>query len=207
MACAYTGQAGLFFTVFFVGGYILASRVFQELGDYRTGYMYLTLPVSNLERLLVGWATTSVMYSMLGMAAFLILSHLANFLAASSFGFQFQWIGFGTIPWVKLFGIFIVTQSVFILGSAFFKKHAFLKTLLAIFILQNVIGIISFLLGWGIITEFSTGSLSIQENSISEGLVLIMETTVPIVAKILFWGILGPFFLTASYFKIKETEI
>ena len=206
--CDYNSQVHLFFTVFFIAGYIFSSRSFNELGDYRTGYMYLTLPVSNLERLLVGWLNSSLVYAVIGVITFFVISTVANMLAAVSSGFTFEWFGLDFYSKIVLPTlIYLVTQTVFVMGAAFFKKNPFLKTLLAIFIISVALNIITTFLGFAIIGEFNPHNMNINDNNFPIEFKMFIEDTFPVFFKILFWYITVPFFLLVSYFRLKETEI
>ncbi len=205
--CTYESQAGLFFPVFFICGYIFASRSFNELNDYRTGYLYLTLPVSNVERLFVGWFNSSILYSIVGVIIFIIISTLANILAALTFSFEFTWFDYKFKVILISCAVYIVTQSIFILGGIYFKKQEFLKTLLAIIIFQIAMGFIIGILGWGIIADFQIQPMQFQEQDFSENFKDFVSDTFVQIIKILFWYGMIPFFLIVSYFKLKETEV
>ncbi|MFC2136842.1 hypothetical protein ACFLTE_01575 [Bacteroidota bacterium] len=205
--CMYVEQINLFYTIFYIGGYILSSKIFNELSDYRTGYIYLTLPASNFEKLISGWLFSSFVYSIIGLISVIIISTLANALASLIMGFDFFAFNYEFKYLILASGVYIVTQSVFILGSASFKKHAFLKTLLSLFIIGMAISIIAGFLTWGIIGEFKIDHTSIETQNLPPGLSYFFEEQFPIIVKIVFWYLAAPFILLISYFKLKESEV
>lgn len=206
-SCMYSEQVNTFYTFYFIAGYIFTSRIFNELSDYRMGYQYLTLPASNFEKLMSGWIFTSFIYSITGILIVIIITTLANLTASLIMGFQFHSFDYNLMSIIKVCGVYIVTQSVFILGSTAFKKHPFLKTILAMFIAGMILSIVSGLLAWGIIGNFRFPHYELTIEDFDPGLVQFFEDTIPVVFKIIFWYLTVPFFLLASYFKLKESEV
>lgn len=199
------GFTGLALPIFFVGGYIFTSTIFSELRTAHRGYLYLTLPASALEKLVVAWFISSILYVIASIVAFYVINLLlilVGFLTNSQpvplFNFIDTWM-------LKMFAIYIVTQSVFLLGAIYFRGVNFLKTLLALFVINLVIAIFS-----SILTRFIVfpgfGNLQFS-NNMPDGIEgFLGDVFVPTV-KILFWYITAPFFLVVSYYRLKERQV
>lgn len=203
----YTSQGNLFFTIFIIGGYLVTSRAFGNLGTFPTTYQYLVLPVSNLERLVTGWLFSSVFYSIAGIAGFIILSSLANLIGSWIWDYNFEFFCLCQLDVFRVLGIYMVTQTIFLLGAAAFKSHAFLKTILAIFVVSVAQWIIVMIFGFSIIAEFNFHAGFQGHNFATPALENFFSTTFPVINKILFWYIMPVFFVVVSYFKLKEREV
>jgi hypothetical protein len=113
----------------FLGGFIVTSLAFREAQQNGgSGIFYLTLPASSLEKYASKLLTTSVGYA-LGSVVFYTA------VAAASEGINRLIFGFGN-PFFNPFdlrvlegiGYYLVAQSIFLLGSIWWRKVAFLKT-------------------------------------------------------------------------------
>jgi len=205
--CLYNEQVSSMYNVYFIAGYIISSRLFKELSDSRTGYLYLTLPASNFEKLLAGWLYSSVLYSIVSVVLIIIITSLANFIASLIIGFEFTPFNYDFKYIMLAVGVYMITQSVFILGSATFKKQAFLKTLLALFIFAVSFSLITGFLTWGIVGKFNIHMEPTDFKHLPPGLEYFFEVQFPVIAKIVFWYLTAPFILLISYFKLKESEV
>jgi hypothetical protein len=104
----------------------------------------------------------------------------------------------------KIIGLFALTQSIFLLGSLSFKRHAILKTLFCVLcLIFIVIGLQLFLFK----TMWDVKHL---QNALLPVLVMISDSTIPdIIEKAIIFGsfLILPFLWTVSYFKLKEKQI
>jgi hypothetical protein len=122
----------LYGNVLFLGGFVVTSLAFREARQNGMGILYLTLPASSLEKFASKLLTTSVGYA-LGSAVFYTA------VAAASEGINRLIFGFGNAffnPFdtgvLEALGYYLVAQSVFLLGSVWWRKLAFLKTVLTL---------------------------------------------------------------------------
>jgi hypothetical protein len=201
---------GLIMPYFFVGGYVFSSVVFSELNSPHRGYLYLTLPASTFEKLISSWLVCSVGY-VLFLSIVMYVINLYYITIAASFTLKtVEVLNIFTPSVLKMFGVYMVTQSIFFLGAIYFRRVNFLKTFLALFVLVMVItfysGILSKLL-------FFTNSFNNQwwahHIGINQSFDMkhIAEHVIVPIAKTLFWGCTAPFFLLVSYYRLKEREV
>ena len=122
----------LYGNVLFLGGFVVTSLAFREARQNGMGILYLTLPASSLEKFASKLLTTSVGYA-LGSVVFYTAA------AAASEGINRLVFGFGNAffnPFdtgvLEALGYYCVAQSVFLLGSVWWRKLAFLKTALTL---------------------------------------------------------------------------
>jgi hypothetical protein len=125
-------HVSMFGNLLFLGGFIVTSLAFREIRQNGGGILYLTLPASSLEKFASKLLTTSVGYAV-GSAVFYTA------VAAASEGINRLIFGFGNSffnPFetgvLQALGYYLVAQSVFLLGSIWWRKLAFLKTVLTI---------------------------------------------------------------------------
>jgi hypothetical protein len=191
-------------TFIFIGGYLVTSMAYNEIHTPARSQFFLTLPATNAEKLLSHWFLTSLLYIVIAylvLFAILLLSSLITALIYGSGITLFQPFSSGNL---KLMGIYMVTQSVFFLGAIYFRKNNLLKTILTAFVLMMFLSMWAGLAMW---ITFGTSHFSPDNESFSPAFVNYMENVIPTVAKIVFWGIITPFFLTVSYFTLKEREV
>ena len=205
-----TLDSGTFFQrimpFFFIGGFIFTSTIFSELGTPQRGYMYLIIPASTFEKLVVSWFVTSILY----IAASLVVILLINLLLIAIFSIlplnHVQLFNLFSPTMLKSYGVYLVTQSIFILGAIYFEKSHFLKTILSIFLICLAIAIYTSIAAKIIILNL-TSSFQFNNSNIPENLSNFFVNIFAPTMKILFWGCLAPFFLIVSYFRLKEREI
>jgi hypothetical protein len=197
----------LYFVALFMGGYVFSSNIFSELNSPQRSITFLTLPVSNLERLAMAWLLTAIMYSIFaltGIALVFLLTHLIVGipLAAESFSATWTWDGLNTVL------IYVITQSVFLFGAIYFRRLNFFKTILSIFVIQSVLGLIVTIAFFLIFGTFNFESyIGIQKTSLSSGLENFFRETLPDIMEFAFYYLMIPFFLILTWFGIKERQV
>jgi hypothetical protein len=134
----------MFTNLLFLGGFIVSSLAFREIRQNGGGIFYLTLPASSLEKFASKLLATSVGYA-LGSVVFYTAA------AAASEGINRLIFGFGSdffnpfrTEVLQALGWYCIAQSVFLLGSIWWRKLAFLKTVLSI---QAVVAGVALVMG------------------------------------------------------------
>ncbi len=201
------GLTGLYFTVMFIGGYIFTSNIFAELHQSQRSYQYLTLPVSITERVLSAWILTAVVFPLIAILSMALIVFIANLVMNFTFDMEpFQSV-FSPLSWAAI-KVYVVTQSVFLLGAAYFRKNNFLKTVLSLFVISMVIQAILALSAWAIFSPLSeTGGIQIGPQHMSEQMERLFLNYIPSVARIIFWYLFAPFFLVVTWFSLKERQV
>jgi hypothetical protein len=205
---------GIFTVILFLGGWITGSLVFRELRHPAQSIAYLTLPGSALEKLLGKLLLSSVGYAV-GVAV------LYAVVAAVSEGVNALVVGVGhplfdpvSVPVLEQLAIFVVTQSMFFLGSLWFRRSAFVKTWLAIvvywIVFVTLAAIVARVLsanlpwqGFGLQfgRPFQFGPGAVQQ----QALLARMHPFV-LAFKILFWAALAPVCWVTSWLRLREAE-
>jgi len=221
------GRAGQdFYTPFYVGllflgGFLFSSGAFKEMHQQGSGPFYLTLPGTTLEKLLSKLLVTSVGYA----AAILVFmtgaSAVSELLNRAVFAAGHTWFNPFSPANLKSAAAYLVLQSLFLLGSVWFRKVVFLKILLAenivvigLAILAAIIFRITFAglfsgshLRPEVIQMFSRGFGNVVVNGrVAEAFNRGSQVFLTIL-RVLFWGAFAPFCWVAAYFRLRETEV
>ena len=214
------GGSSEFHMVFFIillfpGGYILTSSMFKDAHDKSRNIYWLTLPGSTFEKLISRLLISSVFYVILLTLLYPLLAMVSELFNLALFGIRHDFFNPFTRDILKLSPYYLVTQSLFFAGAATFRKHPFAKTILSMAVFQILLSIIAVLL---LRIFFGSYFQSVQNLNFNEvdfmnftgysmeslnGLARFGQT----VGKIIFWGLLAPFFYIVSYFKLSEKEV
>ena len=125
-----------FIPPYIIIGVLFTSLAYKDLLHVNKAYVCLTLPVSNFERTLSMLLMTTVVYTILFVIYYWFFSVLLNALGMIISPREFVFFDFTAEPVVKAIKLYLVIQSIFLLGAAAFKKFPFLFTLLTIFWLR-----------------------------------------------------------------------
>ncbi|MFN3556424.1 MAG: hypothetical protein ACK4VN_10705 [Bacteroidales bacterium] len=193
-------------TLIFVVGYMLTSGIYSEIHTPARSQFYLTLPATTAEKLFSNWAITSLLYVLISFILLSLSIALTSLLASLLFGTQTAFFNPFQPDYLKVMGVFVVTHSIFFLGSLYFRKNNFLKTVLAIFILVMALSMIGGLLMY-LLFEPGLNNIELSNQQLDPAMQRLFEETIPQIARIIFWAVLAPFFVLVSYFKLKEREV
>ena len=184
----------------FIEGFILTSRVFHEIQTPARSQFYLTLPARTSEKLISNWLLSSFIYIVAAYAGLFLVLVVASLLAAGIFNSPIEVFNPFSAQQVELMGHYLVLQTIFFLGSVYFRKNNFLNTVLSVFAVGIVLSIWSGLVGW-MLLPIPNFAITVHEFE------LYSENGLKILFGVLYWGLFAPFFLTVSYFTLKEREI
>lgn len=178
-------------SVFAISFFILCTFAISDLDTRQQRINEMMLPATNLEKFLARVLLVSVVYPLLIAFAFIAadgLQQLATMiifhggrasLTAAWYDFS-QGQGIGSPLWVKAI-VVLLTNSFALLGGMFFRKAAWLKTLISLFVILAVVvtGIIAFV---SFLYKHSNYELVFAEDTVSTvisnliciGLILLM---------------------------------
>ncbi len=196
----------------FAGGYIVSSMAFTDLHHPQKSYLYLTLPCSNAEKFLSRLILTSVGYGLATLILYFLFSALISLLSMLLTGYAPPMFNpFDREIFISL-GVYLVTQSLFLAGAVYFRKHAFIKTVLSLFGLLLLLLLFTLLIlrlffwnDWVDLRNYP------RDLFVSSGLTkATLESffiTLGKILKYLFWTVLAPFFWIVTFLRLKETEV
>ena len=191
--------------MFFVLGMVFTSKIFDELHSPSKSCFYLTLPVSNTERLAASWLLSSVIYLIWWILAIFIINILISVLGFFLLNISFSWINMFSRHSMTVFGSYMVTQSVFLFGAIYFRKNNLIKTVFALFLIGLAISMLTSFSGLLIFGHGMNFSIT-NESNISDSM-LPYFINLGEVMKYLYWIGVLPFFLLLSYISLKERQV
>jgi hypothetical protein len=194
--------------VLMAGGLIFSSMAFKETHETGNDMRYLTLPCSNLEKTLSKFIMTTVCYVILSMIIYFLVTMIAAGFTLLVFGKNHVLFNPFDRTTLRVTGIFLVIQSIFVFGSVYFKRMAFAKTILSVIgvviILSLVSGLIYTIFHIDIFLQTGFKNFASMGPGFDPGFFVDFFKTVP---GIIFWCLLAPFFWVVTYFRLKEKEV
>lgn len=191
------GFASLYLTAFFlftISGLLFTSSIFDELHKPETAHLSLMLPATSFEKLFSAWLVTAIGFTVFYMVIFSLLftglQLVTILLDSGSTGFRF-FHPFDPDT-LNTINSYLYYQSFFLLGAVVFRKHNFLKTLLALVLLLMLLMIVMFL-----ITAIAFQSETFDFN------ILMTSNWAEFIVKIL----LTTIFLALAYIRLKNRQV
>ncbi len=186
-------------------GLVFISTSFKELQDSQNAVSYLTLPASIFEKHLTAWLFTFPFYLILSTIVYELTYLLLSVTTSVFYGTSISMVPVFTDDTLTFLLVAFIVHSIFFLGAAWFKKIAFFKTLLVLFIISLANDLWAFI--WGSIllpvnsfakNEFAfSGNLFVNQEQFSHTLTTVM---------IVFMMMIAILCLITSYFKLTERE-
>ncbi|MCF7943464.1 MAG: hypothetical protein K9L21_03415 [Spirochaetia bacterium] len=203
-----------FISFLFLGGFIIGSLAFRDdMYGKSTQHNWLMLPASPIEKLAVKMITVLIIYPVA-----LLLFITASSLIVEGFNLLVFKTSFQVLNplnpsiWKSILN-FIVVGSIFLMGSAYFRKAAFVKTVLILGLIGFGLGMITILAGRVVFSEFFTGMNFNNELFISNFAVrfdspdqYVEFRVFEIIGKVIYWALLAPFCWVVSYFRVREVQ-
>jgi hypothetical protein len=133
-----------FYTSFlFLGGCIYSSGMFREVHKAGRGAFYLVLPATGLEKFLSKLLLSSVGFAAASLLLIGLVSAMSELVCRALFKTGHGFFNPVAPENLKAAGVYLLAQSAFFLGSVWFRKSAFFKTVLAAGIILMGITIIA----------------------------------------------------------------
>ena len=186
-----------------IGGFVLTSLAFHDLGNPMKRSGYFTLPVSALEKLICMWLLTSVGWIILFTVVYTCYSYLANPIGQMVFR-NVRFEAFDPLSDFVFSSMqyYFVLQGIFLVGAAHFRGYAFPKTVFVLVVFGMVfVMLFYFLLKDVFMYEHDCTGMDCE---------LIPEVgghTVWRIMTFFFWWILAPLCWALAYLGIKEQEV
>lgn len=204
----------IFFVTLFIAGLIFSSTTFNMLGDKPKGIYWLSVPATPLEKLGTGFFYSFIVFPTVYITSFWLIKHFTFFMVELNPANVIE----RTRPdnvFIKqvapnLFYCFFALQALFMLGSVYFERAAFIKTILIIFF----IGLLFVLYTQFIAHNFfpqnfgfrGAETFRVYENDQPPRIYQLPGWFVTVLMPLTKF-IWAPVLLAATYFRLKEKEI
>ncbi len=199
----------IFLLFLFPVGFIFASATFQALGDKAKGVYWLTVPATHTEKLVTGIIYSVIIFLVLYTGIFVVIQRITFFLITLNPANNIRWSS-GFWREIRIAAIFFVAlQSAFILGSVYFQKYAFVKTVLALM----AIGV-----AYALLTHFAVRNLfpdhlhihglsSVRTWDGDDSRIYRLAPWTEQALELVLKYIWAPVLLAATYFRLREKEL
>jgi hypothetical protein len=214
--------AGWFAPLLFVGGFVYTSLVFRELHNGPAATLFLTLPSSPVEKFASKAVVTSLGYALAALVFTTVTSALSegvNWLVFRLHHELFNPVESGTL---RMVAYYFVAQSVFLLGSVYFRKMAFVKTVGIASLLGLVLGLVGLGLAAALLRDYVIVQSAPRGSSVQldERLLGVFRDLasgrIPVppalrafqrAFEVLYWAALAPVCWVIGYLKMREKEV
>ena len=141
-------QKLVFVLTFCLSGIIFTSMIFSDLSDKRKSTIYLTLPASHLEKYLVSWIFSYLIFQLVFTAVFYLATSIVVNLGIDE-------IGNGNTVFnifdsqskvYQVFYVYLLAHSLMFYGAVYFRKKHFIKTIFSLFSIVSLLTLFNNLL-------------------------------------------------------------
>lgn len=213
-----------FFLSLFAVGTFYASQYFSHLGSRSKGINFLLVPASAFEKLLCSLLYTALLFFVVFTAAFYLVDGLMVTIANSLPGsekltektpviniFKVIILRFNEDSTINFLLLFFSVQSVFLLGSIYFEKYSFIKTIICGFVAGFVLFCFMYFFYEHLLPsgEFHRGFLTsyrVHVDGVNDRLVQV-PAWIGEVFRFLVMYAIAPFLWIVTYYRLKEKQV
>jgi hypothetical protein len=197
---------GWFAALVTVAGPVYTSLSFRELHDKTRNEAYLLLPASSLEKTLARLLRSTVgfvVYLLVLMMLSSVVNEGVKWLVLERTNPLFNPAALAT--WQAV-GVFVVIQSMFFLGAAWFRRMHFLKTWLTLIAIPTVLGCVAIGVLW---LFYGHMDLVLEENDVMNIYLAHQDTfdAMAVLGKLLLFVALPVFCWYVAWLRVKETQV
>jgi len=202
----------MYSTFLLLGGFIVTSLAFSDLHDERKGMFYLSLPGSILEKYLSRLLQTSVLWAIGATVVYFVASLIGAGISELLFGGSHGGYFPLTLADLDIVLNYLVMQSIFLFGSIYFKKSAFIKTVLLLIVFAFSYAFVMAVAGRIVFaSEFAHIIPRDEEmNRLGEKFVELgprLERPAEVMGTIFNYAIQPIFFWVIGFLRLRETEV
>jgi hypothetical protein len=187
-------------------GTVFISTVYNGYGGSRKAIMTLTLPASHLEKFLVGWVYSMVLFPIIYIGCFYLADVFTLSLAKGNSDL-INLADHDAAP--EIFRVFFLLISISLLGAIYFTKVHFIKTAFVFFGGFIIILIVNHYLLKGLLPVEVVSNFPFKSFRVFEGHNMIeinLPKKIQTIFDMLLAGLCLPFWI-AAYYKIKEKQV
>jgi hypothetical protein len=195
-----------------VGGFVVTSLAFADLHDERKGMLYLSLPGSLLEKFVSKLLQTSVFWAIGATIVYFVGSLAGAGISQLAFGGSHG----GYLPLspgdLEIVWTYLLAQSIFLFGSIYFKKAAFIKTVLAVIVFAFAFAFVMVIAGRIVFaSEFAhlipTDAEMERLGQKLTDLTVEWPRVFEIIGNVVNFAVVPVFFWIAGFIRLRETEV
>ncbi|MBN2601633.1 MAG: hypothetical protein JXR87_06545 [Candidatus Marinimicrobia bacterium] len=199
---------GFFPTVLYICGFLLSATIFSEIHLSQKNTAFFMLPATTFEKFTSRLLLTTIGYVVISVAFYFILNMVSLFLSTIILKSGFPVFNPLAKDMLLAMAIYLISQSIFLFGSIYFKNHAFMKTGLSLFGLSIAIGIFASIVFRIVYYDFFH-HMRFMDNYMASDFIYLEkfgETLLSII-KYIFWVFMAPYFWILAYLRLSEKEV
>lgn len=189
-----------FAVMLFVGGAFVASLSFADLRSKMKAHFYLLTPSSAFEKFLANLLISFVGYMIFMIVSYYIYSHIFNWIVDAVYDIPFKAIDFSDKELLIAMRFFVFVQSLFYLGSVYFKKIPLILTPISSFVIVSLLMIFSHILKTIIFTDINIDH-QVNHANMEDFFALYKS-----IGEIILFYVLPPILWYVTYLKLNEKE-
>ena len=213
-------QMATFFLSLFAVGTFYASQYFSDLGSRSKGINFLLVPASAFEKLLCSLLYSVVLFFVVFTAAFYLVDFLMVAIVNSLPGtektnvinvFKVTILRFNRDATINFLLFFFSIQSAFLLGSVYFEKYSFIKTIICGFIAGFVLFCMMYFFYEQLLPngDFHRGFLTsyrVHVDGVNDHLVQVPGWIGEVFRFLVMYAV-APFLWIVTYYRLKEKQV
>lgn len=212
-----------FFLSLFAVGTFYASQYFRDLGSRSKGINFLLVPASSFEKLLCSLLYTVVLFFIVFVAAFyfvdVLMVAIANSLPANEVNrkpevinvFKILLLRFNRDSTINFLLFFFSVQSAFLLGSVYFEKYSFIKTIISGFVGCFILFCLMYFFSQELLPDgdYPSGFLTayrVHVDGVNDHLVQVPRWIGEVFRFLVMYAV-APFLWIVTYYRLKEKQV
>lgn len=200
-------QAVIFVMLFFLACAVFTSSIFADYGDKRKAASSLMLPASPLEKFMVAWVWSYLLFSIVFIASFyLVLFSLMN--VRHWPGHHAQFLNIFAQPAVSLFIPFSFVHGFTLFGAIYFNRLHFIKTGFVFFATVAVLVLANTFFMEGLLGREVRAVVPFSDLAFMDGSKFYSINITDKYSAVVMWLIMAAAVLlwVAAYFRLKEKQ-
>lgn len=213
-----------FFLSLFTAGTLYASQYFRDLGSRPKGINFLLVPASAFEKLLCGLLYTVLLFFAVFVAVFYLVDVLMVGIANTFAGaealagkpsvvnvFKIILVRFNKDSTINFLLFFFSVQSAFLLGSIYFEKYSFIKTIISGFIGGFILFCFMYFFNEVLLPpgDYPMGFLTayrVRVDGVNDRLVQVPHWIGEVFRFLAMYAV-APFLWVVTYYRLKEKQV
>ena len=193
-----------------LSGMIFTSMIFPDLSDKRKSTIYLTLPASHLEKYLVTWIFSYLIFQLVFTAVFYLATAIVLNIGINEIGNENTVFNiFDSQNKVyQVFYVYLLAHSLMFYGAVYFRKKHLISTIFSLFLIGVLLSffnklLLSLMIKSEVLTTPPFSSLNFIENQSRYNLEAEKSSVFVITLLALITGILW----ISAFYRLKEKEV
>ncbi len=206
----YDRHYGFISVMIFLLGLIFTSMAFREAHRKLLNHDWLMLPASTLEKFIEKLIMYTVLFPVVSIILYTLFTFISRFVVEVILGEFFPVFNPFDLEVLRIVKHYVIIQSVFVLGAAWFRSNNFIKTIITLVIISIVLTIFSAAIGWFVFKDYFWALIRNYDISMEMGAGSQLESFVMRMVSLLqfiYFVLLVPVCWFGSWLKLTEVEV